>query len=222
MKRNPCTPAIAAIALAGSAHADVVFSSFGPGDSARLSGFTISGPDNTFFSATGMDIDSAFPFTPSGATFTLDSIEVPAFKIQGDGGNSMEFSIHRSAANGLPGEVLETFKISDLPSLGPDLPIFTLESSTNPLLVEGERYWVSSSTTVSDGVFSWRASESSLGLEELWAISFDKKPWRIEDPAREIAAFRVNGTVIPAPGAAGLVLGSSLLLVQRRRRTLTF
>jgi hypothetical protein len=98
------------------------------------------GPDGVGIGHTpGLPGDSyliyAVPFVP-GATALLRSFEVPLGIVSGE--NQLQAFL-MSDSGGEPGSVLESFSLSNLPS--PPGPLLTVESTLNPLVVTGQRYW---------------------------------------------------------------------------------
>ena len=76
------------------------------------------------------------PFTPSN-TVALSSLVAPLGVF--DGPNHLDAFLLSDAA-GHPGAVLETFSLSGLPG-GFPLPLLTIPSALNPVLVAGQQYW---------------------------------------------------------------------------------
>ena len=98
---------MALLVLSGTAKADIIFNTFGPGDTYDTStGWTVG------FPGTYQDIGQAF--TPAGNTYTLDRLVLALGWVTGT--NAVDVSL-MTAVGDLPGSVLETqyFVVSSVP-----------------------------------------------------------------------------------------------------------
>jgi hypothetical protein len=184
------------LAVATSARADIiVYNNFGAGDSYQTSvGWTVG---NDF---SGDNIAIGETFTPS-TTGTLSRIVVAlnyAF-----GTNAATISL-QADAGGVPGAVLESFSVSNLPPLDGNYQTpTTVTDATNAALVAGTPYWVVASTTT-DSSLGWMLSDSATGSH---ATSFDGgATWSATTDSQ--AAFRVTENVpqsVPEPSTFALL-----------------
>ena len=118
-----------------AAHANVIFSNFGPSDAYNTTvGWTIG------FGFTQGDAFSV----PTGQDYTLDAIRAAISYSEGPV-NAVDLTLY-SDSGGSPGDVLEVFGASDLPTFGqanaPDVFVSTL----HPLLFGGAQYWLIASS----------------------------------------------------------------------------
>ena len=92
------------------------------------------------------EVISATKFTPPFA-FRLSSIEAPLGYVFGfvpNGPNQVDVFLMTDAA-GLPGSIIESWHLLDLPGNGLSIPLTTIASSLNPVLIAGQQYWVAGS-----------------------------------------------------------------------------
>ncbi len=191
---------------AGRARADVAFNDFGPGDSFNTnSGCTVS----TNSSETHQQITSAMQFT-SAASGSLTSIELAMSIISG--ANSFTVTLNTDSG-GLPGAILESFTLTDVPTLGTSFPPEVLTSVVQPTLTAGTNYWIniSPSDLNSDTWGAWNFN--SIGVTGLIAqngISFG---------VQTLSAFAVNVSAVPEPSSLALgLLGAAGALGLGARR----
>jgi hypothetical protein len=180
-------------ASAAPAHADaILFSNLGPGDSVTTGGLGITGPFAPF-SEPARDLASGF-VAPSGGR--LSSIDVPLSWSHGVNGGDVWFM---SDIGGLPGTILESWHVTDLPPFSDVAELVTLASILRPKVKDGLTYWLAASAD-DDTLLSWFVnSTGDTGV----ASRHGDGPWLVQDvPA---LAFRVNkgprqdGSV-PEPG----------------------
>jgi hypothetical protein len=193
-------------------HADVLFSNFGVNDTYNPNiGETLS-----FGGPLGGDAyEHAVPFIVRGGDHFFDSAEVAIFHFWGP--DLVHAALHADAG-GVPGAILEAATGSGVSTPGVVEPPMVLAFSGNTVLRDQMMYWLSIRTEPTDAHLAWAHNIVD---------DFDLRAWRVNggpwNPAygmpgtdTQRAVYRVNGTPVPGPGAAGVVLAG--LLVARRRR----
>jgi hypothetical protein len=195
------------VVLSMSASADIVFNSFGPGDSYDpVTAYAVSGatPPGLF--------ENASAFTPSG-NFTLTQIDVG---IANDAGtNSVMLSLD-SDSGGLPDGLIESWNLTGLPSFGSTSNTVQTVTPVSPVsLISGTQYWLVASPIASDTVDSW--NRNSIGAFTPRALNTGSG---FGSEGTELApAFDVLGTPVPEPSYIVLlatVLGVVGVALRRR------
>ena len=199
--------------FAAPAHADVLFSNFGPDDTYALDiGATLSygGPLG------GQVNEAAVPFTITGGDYHLDSAEVAILHTWGP---DLVYADIRSDLLGAPGEVLETTSGSGVTPPFVWAPPMELDFSGGLLLEEGQQYWLALRTEETDAHLAWAHNVvDDFGLRA-WRI--DGGPWETgfgtpgTDSQRPV--YRIHATPVPGPGALALLAVAGLRHSRRRR-----
>jgi hypothetical protein len=197
--------------LAAPARADIIFNNFGPGDTYRqFLGNSVGGRFHQ---------DVGDRFTPTAASYTLDRVVLPLTLIGGTDGVDVLFM---TSVNGLPGSVLESWHVANLPPFGSTQPPTDLESVLNPLLEQGVPFYVVASVPLGESTSAvW--NNNLVGDHGPLAIRQNGGSWFVINDALGRGALRVEGEVVPEPGTLALFgLGTLGLLgcARRRRRKL--
>ncbi len=189
---------------------DIIYNNLGPDDSYNTgTGWTIGSSANLevgpeLIIGGGQDV---------GVNFFLDSVDAAIGYSQGV--NQIELSLFDSV-DGLPGNVLETVVVTNLPIFGRGDPPTTFEFSGNTVLEAGTTYFLIASS-VNDGNSSLAWNWNSTGDIGNTAARENSGPWNVF-PDSTRAAFRVHGKMVPEPAALALLpLGTVGFLLQRRR-----
>ncbi len=174
------------------------YSSLGPNGSFSTNAWCINGMSNSDCGP-AMAHNAAAPFTPA-ATFTLQSISLAL--IYDEGTNSAQISLTQDAG-GLPGNVLESWTVNNLPAESP--PVLTTVGDTLGLTLEaGQQYWVVAESTAAgtDTLLYWYLSSQGTGA----LIQFGSLHWV---PLFGQLAFEVTGAALPPAVNPGGVVGAS-------------
>lgn len=186
-------------AVSGTARADqVVFNSFGPGDSYDSALLHVAG------SGAGMYEAVAIAFTPS-ASANLTSISFPA-----QGLLDVNMVLAKDSGSDSPGSALETFSSI---ALGADT-ILTVNSVLHPSLTAGTTYWLEMLPTDPNtfGFGGWNGTNPNVAGDEAQQ-DIPNGFWQTI-PTSEIAAFDVRGTVAtPEPGSLSLLASGAVALI---------
>ena len=192
-----------------AAHAVVIFSDFGPGDSFDHNiGWTIG--------LSGFNFPSAMPFSVSGGSYNLGSIALAVSWVQGP--NQLQVKL-ADDAGGAPGSILEDFAFVDaMGKFGTAVPLLEANSLAHPLLQDGHTYWLEAGVPTSDTWAAW--NWNTVGVVGGSQMS-DASPWKW-DGSSSTGAFRISTDPVPEP-SAGLLLLAGLgalgaLAASRRNR----
>jgi hypothetical protein len=197
---------LALLLLSSTAKADIIFNTFGPGDSYNTGvGWTLGVP--------GLYQDVGLAFTPAGNTYTLDRLVLALGWVTGT--NAVDVSL-MTAVGGLPGSVLETWHVTNLPTFGAGGPPITMDSVLHPFLEEGTQYFVVSSVPL--GESTWAAWNWNIaGTIGPLAYRQNGGAWSAFTDVQ--TALRAEGSPVPEPSTLSLLsLGVVSLLARRWRR----
>jgi hypothetical protein len=167
-----------------------IFTNFGPKKDTYdgTGGWIAAGPQDTY---TNQQQDVAIPFTPS-SNATVTRIKVP-FQYYGYGKNAGTIAL-ASDASGLPGAVLATRDLKNLPVFGIGcckMTVWILKTGVQ--VTAGTQYWIVATT-----------DKKSIDSAYVWDYTWDGE--------LETVALQDNlggwGTVTFLPGPAATVLGT--------------
>ncbi len=189
--------ALAAVLAAGPVPADVVYNSFGPGDTYLTSGgWLIAG---SAVSGTGTVKAAAMPFVPT-ADYYFDSLDLVLARFSGP--NIVKIALMSDNANA-PGLEMESWTLTNAMG-GPSGAVVHVNSASNPQLSSSLQYWVAAFPGDSYTYAKWLPS--STGTVSSVALGDDGN-WTLL--CRTPGAFRVTGH----PGSPEIPEWSSLMLV---------
>ncbi len=218
--------------------ADVIYTNFGTGDAYAAGAGLIVTNDNMAWSSV------AVAFTPS-ANYELTGIELVATDLFPDG---LGAAIGIFADNvGQPGGApIESFASGPLGQFGAAVPVLTITSLLQPVLLANTQYWIGMQAPVgdlitwnqsvtsslgfsqTDGSGNWSTSNADQGVVEIDGTLAPDPPVIEASPAQDAPVLPpvVTQTGIiptaPEPGALWLMLGGlAALAIQTQRSRLT-
>jgi len=164
--------------------------------------FSDLGPGNTYHNGFGYDVGSsqnsteAFTFTP-GNSYTLTQIDLGLGWIAP---STAQVTVElRDDNSGIPGMVIESWSVSNLPQFGSTNDIVQTVTPIGAVaLVSGQQYWLRLS---SSDEAAWNAnSQNVTGTRYLTTNSFTLKD------TVDMGAFDVLGDVVATPEPSYVVL----------------
>ena len=195
------------LTLAVPSYADIIFSTLGTGGTySSTAGYTVG------YHPSELDQADQFSFTGPNP-YLLDTIELAVGLVAGT--NELDVWL-MSDAGGEPGAIIEAFKFTNM-GPWPTSPLLLGNSVGRPVLSPGTDYWLTASAPrIDDTWASWNLSlPTVLGTH---AERPGAGTWSVTT-SNTMAAFRVNGTVVPVPSAVLLgILGLSVAGVKLRER----
>jgi hypothetical protein len=200
---------------AAPVHADTIFSNLGPSKTwDTKNGYVITGATA---SGTPKPFAPAMSFTPT-FNATLTSIELPL----GLGSGTDQILVELLSDNtGKPGSLIESFSLS--PKVGFPFPgtLMTGTSVLHPTLLAGTPYWLAALPGGSSTSGGWLLS-SPLQKDSPAFSSDNGTTWTLKEFGNtNIAAFEVDGTPLPEPGALAFCccIPPALLAIRRACRS---
>ena len=208
--------------LAGIANAEVIFDNFNYTPGEDLYGFIGNGinqniPGGIPAFANGQS------FVVDGGDYTLDTLIAPIVYNAFNGGlnEGLTLSVYTNGGDGLPDTLLESATYSGLAGFIPgEFSVNTFEFAGTTVLEDGARYWITATVPDNGNIydFSW-IWNADFSLVAPTVTSQDGGPWlggANDTIFLPQGAFRVEGSLVPAPGV--LTVFATLGLVGTRRR----
>ena len=161
------------------------------------------------FPAMGTFSSIAEGFTvPSGANYILTSFELP-IGVSVTEPDSILDAFVMSDSGGAPGNVLESFQLSNLP---PGRALTTVTSTLPLELTGGSQYWiaVTGGTPTSYGVWNW-SDTPGISTSKLIVNGVDQG-WTVGVPADNTLALLVTADPVPEPRLAFLLAAGLTVL----------
>lgn len=166
------------------------------------------------FPIAGDYLTYAVEFTPS-VTAQLTTIEAP-FGIN-SGANQVEAFLMTNSG-GTPGVVIESYALTGLPTGPGPLPLATISSTLDPVLLAGENYWFVATggpNTFATWSLTLFQGDPTEGGASRTVIGGVPQPWTVGSGTRT-GALEVFGDPVPEP-SEGAALGCALLFLTIRR-----
>ena len=149
----------ASIPGAAALRADIIYTNFGTGDAYASGAGVIVTNDNVAWSSV------AVAFTPS-ANYDLTSIELVATDIIPDDLGAT-LGIFADNGSGQPGGApIESFTLGPLGQFGESVPVMTVTSLLQPLLLANTQYWIGLNAPIGDLIVWNQSVTSSLGFSQ--------------------------------------------------------
>lgn len=182
------------LALSTPANGDVVYSTFGSGQSHLAFGYAVGTPSG------GQPEENATPFMPS-SNYTLDLINFAAYYISG----LNHLTVNLAAdVSGVPGTILESWSVD----IDGSPAIYTVTSSVHPLLGDSNKYWVwLTANDLTNSDLAWNLNDQGHTGEFAFRIGYQPNWITVTD---SLPAFDVTGTPVPEPSTI-LLLVSGLI-----------
>jgi hypothetical protein len=179
----------------------IIFSNLGVANAYSpgiIAGWTVAGSSVGF-------AESAMAFTSSG-NFMLTQIDV-AISYNNFGTNSAVLTLD-SDSGGLPGAVLMTWTLTNLPTYGTCCILDTVTPASPVFLSSGKQYWLAATAGTNSSFDVW--DSNSIGQIGPLSQTFTPNTFSGTNISTE-GAFDVLGTPVPEPSTLLLLSGSLLL-----------
>jgi hypothetical protein len=187
--------AVSVMVLPIASKADTIFSNFGPGDSFQTNeGYTVSGSQLV----SGLNLDQAMGFTP-GSSFNLTQIDIAMSFVAGH--NAVNLSLNADAG-GLPGALLESWFLTNLPSYGSSFPPEQVTAGPGVLLSAHQQYWLVAEYVGADTYAKWNVTSAGDTGPRAENVN---GAWFVYNASAR-GAFDIVGTPVPVPEPGTLVL----------------
>lgn len=196
--------AAAALTLAAASRGDVILGNYPPANdltqSAALSNLRVK----------------AMSFTmPAGLGYRLDSVTLRLGNY--DPGDTVVAEIRGDNA-GVPGGVVASIVMP--PGVGVPNTDYTGTPAAPTTLSPSTTYWIWVAGIVGGGTFDWKASSPGIvptGAATFGLNRFSTNGGTTFTASTIISTLRIEGTLVPAPGAAGLLALAGVAAARRRR-----
>jgi len=192
----------------------IIYGDFGPSQAFDATlGWCVSGPTTANCGPLTYRWIAA-PFTP-GASYTLSQIDIALANFTGTTGAVVKLT---NSVGGHPGStILESWTLNSLPvwNLSPFAPV-TLGAVGSVSLLSGNQYFVVAQGLAADSLDIWgNNTQGATGA----LLSLDQGASWIVPGAGTLSAFDIQGTAVPEPTSAILlVLPLMALLLRNKRR----
>jgi hypothetical protein len=177
------------------AHADAVYSNFGPGQTFSTTAYVIG-------TVPGLNQLIASPFTPTESATLTDTILAMRTRPGTPGINPVTVFIE-SSLNGAPGSILDT--LNQVGTIGTTSSLIDFTCSSCSLLNAGTMYFVVAYQSSPAEEQGWNLSVGPTTTIYDNAIGSPTGPWS-EDSNSSPGAFEVNGTVGATPEPSSIAL----------------
>lgn len=142
-------------------------------------------------------------FNPA-TTAHLTTIEAPLGVISGP--NQIQAFL-MTDSGGAPGSVIESFVLTGLPVPPEPFPLFTINSSLDPLLLSGDQYWLVATggpNTFASWTLNLFQGDPNDGGASQVVVGGVTQPWNVGSGTRT-GALEVFGNPVPEPTYIALV-----------------
>jgi hypothetical protein len=137
----------------------IIYSSLGPNNTFSGDGFCVSGA-TAQGCTTVVSRYIAAPFTAL-VTSSISAISIAASNISGP--NGVILNLRSNNTTGIPGPVLQSWSVQNLPGFGSTASISTFNLTSSMALQAGQKYWLEMQGLTSDSMEYWFTNSLGLG-----------------------------------------------------------